>query len=566
SFAGMRRVVCLQEVIRPSAAVLAQRSVGTRHPDSAAVPALDPREISRAEPGGGGRILEPGLRKLAGRLAGDLDAIVMKAMRKEPEHRYGSAAEMAEDIDRYLEGFPVTARKGSGLYHTGKFLRRNKPIVAIFALVLILALVSTLLGWQAEKARRVAVEARVESESLKDVLIDILKSPAPDEAQGRERTVREVVDEARPKIAEQLGDRPRLQAQMLDILGEVFNELGDHGKALELHQEALAIERAHDPSPHGLLADYIANVGSAHYTLQQFEAAEERYREALAVREQSGDDDLAIARTLYNLTNVRVHLGHKAGIEEAYRRVLDLRRGRGAPSRAIADSLYSLGVWALLRGDPEGAVPYLEEGLRLRREVHGDRSTGVAAVAKTLARAYHATGRLAESRRLYEESLATQRLLLGEAHGKVIRLELHLVRLLLDLGELEAAEHLARGAHTRASIHLPEGHVDQRIAASVWGACQLRQGVDAGARERVLQGYEALRAKHGEEAFVTRWTRRQLAGSGRRDGLQDSGEEVVDGDAVSRDAVSRDAAGRDRGRSRGPRSGKGPATATKLRR
>ncbi len=110
----------------------------------------------------------PGAARLRRQLAGDLDTIVLMAMRKEPERRYSSVDEFAADIRRYLEGLPVAARKDSLRYRAGKFTRRHRLALGAAALSVISLLLGTVMAVsearQAEAARRVAESQRQAAE------------------------------------------------------------------------------------------------------------------------------------------------------------------------------------------------------------------------------------------------------------------------------------------------------------------------------------------------------------------------------------------------------------------
>jgi serine/threonine protein kinase len=108
----LARAITETEPLRPSAVVVRGNN---------ASPPFSEREGSAA--------------KLRRRLIGDLDNIALMALRKQAQRRYGSVERLAEDIRRYLEGLPVTARKGSWTYRAGKFVRRNKAAMAAVALV-----------------------------------------------------------------------------------------------------------------------------------------------------------------------------------------------------------------------------------------------------------------------------------------------------------------------------------------------------------------------------------------------------------------------------------------------
>lgn len=146
----IERVICGQEPVRPSAIVdQTEERLATNGDEIRITPEL----ISRA------RRTQP--EKLRRRLGGDLDNIVLMALRKEPLRRYASVEHLAEDLRRHLEGLPVTARRDTFTYRAGKFIRRNKAGVAAISLVA-LSMFAGLLAtiWQARRAE--AAQAKAE--------------------------------------------------------------------------------------------------------------------------------------------------------------------------------------------------------------------------------------------------------------------------------------------------------------------------------------------------------------------------------------------------------------------
>jgi len=139
------RAICEQEPDKPSTAIARVKVLPDGEGDS--VVPLTPESVSRA------RASQPD--KLRRQLEGDLDNIVLKAMRKEPQRRYASAEQLSDDIRKYLEGMPVIARKDTFGYRATKFIKRHKAVVGMAVLVVV-ALVSAIIvtSWQAHIARR----------------------------------------------------------------------------------------------------------------------------------------------------------------------------------------------------------------------------------------------------------------------------------------------------------------------------------------------------------------------------------------------------------------------------
>ena len=127
----IERAVCEEEPVKPSTAVTTIHERTTADGTSIVV---TPEAVSRTREG------DP--KKLASRLHGDLDAIMMMALRKEPQRRYSSVYEFSEDIRRHLEGLPVRARAGTLWYHASKFVRRHKE--GVVAVVVIMGLACAL--------------------------------------------------------------------------------------------------------------------------------------------------------------------------------------------------------------------------------------------------------------------------------------------------------------------------------------------------------------------------------------------------------------------------------------
>ncbi len=142
SLLEMERMVCETEPEKPSAVI--NRKEEKVSGDGDAITAITPESVSDQ------RGLQPA--ELRRRLRGDLDTIVMKALRKEPERRYGSVKEFSRDIERYLTGMPVQARKSTIAYRSGRFLRRHKESLA--AALVVLGIVAGIAAWEVHRVSR----------------------------------------------------------------------------------------------------------------------------------------------------------------------------------------------------------------------------------------------------------------------------------------------------------------------------------------------------------------------------------------------------------------------------
>ncbi len=188
-------------------------------------------------------------------LSGDLDAIVMKAMRKEPERRYGSADALSGDVGRYLEGRPVLARKGSASYRAGKFIRRNRIAVAaaaLLALVLAGGVFSTLR--ESRRAREAEARAQRRFDDVRALANSFLFEfhdairDLPGSTEARALVVKRALEYLDKLSRESAGDRAldrelaEAYQKVGDVQGNPFSaNLGDMQGALESYRKSIAL-------------------------------------------------------------------------------------------------------------------------------------------------------------------------------------------------------------------------------------------------------------------------------------------------------------------------------------
>ncbi|HSS52911.1 MAG TPA: serine/threonine-protein kinase, partial [Thermoanaerobaculia bacterium] len=179
-------------------------------------------------------------REDARRLAGDLDTIVLRAMDLKPERRYASAEQLAADVQRYLDGLPVLARKDTAGYRLGKFVRRHKLGVAAAAAVLLL-----ILGFSVTVTLllRKAQGERDRAEAVSDFLSDLFERADPSQSRGEAIIAREVLDRGRQKIAGELQKAPEMRAALMQTMGRVYRSLGVYDQARPLLEESLRLRR-----------------------------------------------------------------------------------------------------------------------------------------------------------------------------------------------------------------------------------------------------------------------------------------------------------------------------------
>ncbi|HUP07282.1 MAG TPA: serine/threonine-protein kinase [Caldimonas sp.] len=173
----------------------------------------------------------------AAELSGDLDAIVAKALRKEPAQRYASVDALRDDVGRHLRHEPVLARRGSRMYVIGRGLRRHRAW-AIGASIAVVAIVagSAATLWQAREAHAEAARAR----AVQDFLLSVFRAAAPDQAQGKDISVKALMSRGTANLDDKLHGQPQALAELHGELGDIYDEMGDDDAALQHLERALA--------------------------------------------------------------------------------------------------------------------------------------------------------------------------------------------------------------------------------------------------------------------------------------------------------------------------------------
>lgn len=404
------RVVCEREPERPS----------TRAARDETLARLDgTEETITAEAVGGARDATP--ERLRRRLRGDLDAIVLKALRKEPRRRYASAEQFGQDLDRYRRGLPVLAHRDSRSYRLGKLLRRHRVEVAAAAAVLA-ALVAGLgvALWQASEARaerdRTALALR-QSEEMSGFLMSLFEASDPDEAQGDTLTAAELLERG-VRRAEGLSTEPAVQARMLEAIAQVYNSLGRYDDAVALHERALSLRRGAHGEDHEEVAQSLTYLADALRHQGRYREADAAARRALAIQERVlGPGHPETAVTLGQLSSLAVYLGDLDAAEALARQALAVReQALGPDDPLVGQSWGLLGQTIRRKGDVVGTEEAFRRALAIARQHYGTEHPDVAEAMLQLAYTLRDTDRLEESEPLHRQALDIRRRTLGEGH------------------------------------------------------------------------------------------------------------------------------------------------------
>jgi len=351
---------------------------------------------------------------LARRLRGDLDAIVEKALRKEPERRYASPQQMIDDLDRHRAGLPITASRGTFAYRTRKYLARHRRVLAVMTL-LVLLVAGSALGSMLQ-ARRLAREAAA-TERVKKIVVDLVAASNPGNSKGRELTSRQLLDQTAARIDSELAAEPALRAELLVALGNAYSSKGLFGQAVPLLEQALALRRQQPRDRLAVAATARLLARSLHF-MGRWAEAEPYFREALSIRRHLlGENATETGQSLLDLGSLLHSRGDAAAAEPLLRRALAIQRASSRPDDPdLGDPLRILGQAREDQGDRVEAERLYRESVNVLRHGLGDEDPVVAMSQDSLGRLLVVKGELAEAEAILTGNLALRRRLYGASH------------------------------------------------------------------------------------------------------------------------------------------------------
>jgi tetratricopeptide (TPR) repeat protein len=220
-------------------------------------------------------------------LAGDLDGIVLMAMRKEPAHRYASADMLRQDVERYLNGLPVLAHRGSTWYRATTFLRRHRVEAAAAAIVFIALVgglsIALVQSRRANRERDRAEQALADSEGVTNFLMELFRSGDADDLPPTELSAVDLLQRGAQRTNE-LSSQPVVRARLLDIVGQMSFHLGRLDDAQRQLEQAVTIRRATLGDSSVDLASNLVHLSWVHRARNESENARRLVAEASDIR------------------------------------------------------------------------------------------------------------------------------------------------------------------------------------------------------------------------------------------------------------------------------------------
>ena len=421
------------------------RSLGEIERLKTDVPPLPPSSAAAADSS------SPAMRR---RLHGDLDHIVLKALRGDVAERYRSAAQLAEDLERWRRGLPVLARQGNVSYRLGSLLRRHRLAAGVTVAILGLlfafatdrAIQSSLLAEALERSESERREARLErdaKERVLDLIVDLFRFGDPEESGGETLTVREALDRSQARL-DLLQLQPEVEATLRRAVGLIYLHLGELDQAEPHLERSLEIQTLSHGDDSFEAALSRSELGQVVWRKGEFAEARRLLQDAVdRVRRLRGDRHRDLIEPLNTLVAFLCWTeAYREAIEpsiEAYD--LASRLTDAASSQRVA-AVTHRAIVARHGGDIEQALRLYDESLAANLAWKGSEHPDTAAILNNLGVLWREHGDVARALDLHRRALATRRKLYPDGHDEVAQSLYHIAKIEAGRGANDRAEAL----------------------------------------------------------------------------------------------------------------------------
>ena len=461
----------------------------------------EPPTLSRALQDGDAT---PGYAQPLRRLSQDLDRIVAKALHKEPERRYGSAQELADDLRRHLAGRPVLAQPDTWRYRASKFLSRHRVASVLVGSALMLILAASGLALYQGYQARIAAQATAE---INDFLLEVLGQSNVDHT-GVEVSLGDVLESAAQQLDSRFGERPAIAAGVRHAIGASLLSLN----RLEAAERQILTGLAEAQSVFGdahpttwKLADALALL---RFEQGHYQEAATRLEQVVTQMQQAGQQHLPFYVTASsNLGYIHMMLGQYAAARPYVEQALAAieQHGVSVPEDEYANILSNHAQVLHDLGELELADAGYTHARELLRRLHPEGSRDIAILLNNRAMLALDLGRGEEALELMRESVEMRKRSFRGDHPVVLFGLVNLTQMAVSQQRLELARSVAQEAVAIAERLHPQASEDKAKAWTVLAMVQLIQGEREAARqsrdaaEQALQGINEVPAPLRED-------------------------------------------------------------------
>src|SRR5699024_1014926 len=383
-------------------------------------------------------------------LKGDLDAITLKALRKDPDDRYRGITELLDDLRSYQQDLPVNARKGSTSYRMTKFYKRNKKGLTIATGFLLL--IAVIIGFYTQRVTQERNQAKIEAEKAEEVknfLVDIFNSsnPGGKEYSGNEISARDLLTAGIERADTELSHQPQIYIELLFSIGDALYNLDAHKEAEKALKKALAKSKTHYGTDSIQTASILSVLAKA-VTSISHEDAQQYILDALAIIEKQDDQYLNKKAEYYSIwADTKARQSAFRDSEKLYLKAdsLYIKAGESNSPFRYA-SLDNLGEVQVRLAKYKEAESNLQKVLDFYQDYYSGPHSNLASTQYSLGHLYTQTGDYSRSNQLLLKSADIQIQLTGQTSASLVNYYGSLALNYIRLNQLDEAQKYAADA------------------------------------------------------------------------------------------------------------------------
>jgi serine/threonine-protein kinase len=427
------------------------------------------------------------------KLRGDLDNIILKALRKETNRRYQTVEQFTADIWRFLDGLPVTARPSTFGYRASKFFKRNQTGVVAVSLIILAILggvIATL--WQASQTQAEAAKAQKINKFLQNVLN--FSNPhwlSSNPKRNREATIADALDESLKNIDKDLADEPEVKAELLLTIGKTYLGQGQYSKAEELIQKSVSLFDGVYGSENTKSMQARVLLGDTLYVQSKFDKSVENYNQAINyLRPRINQDEdtrkyLAIALT--DLGNIVSAQGNLDDAEKLNLESLELaQKLKGKDRFIIPIVIANLGTQERRRGNFKKALDYYKQSEAEIISQGNEESDNMGATKRVIGETYRDLKNYEKAEEYFDRSYEVLKKSVGEKNIYTLQTKVRLAQLYFDQGEYEKSKKVVENQLEIQREMFPDGHFLTGLLQITLGKIHTKQG-------RLKEGEDEIR-------------------------------------------------------------------------
>ncbi len=448
---------------------------------------------------------------------GELDWITMRALEKDRDRRYASAADLAQDVRRHLDDEPVSVGPPSRRYRLRKFVRRHRTGVAagaFVALAVLLGIAGTTGGMiRAVRAEKHALQEADNARQVSSFLVGMFEAADPEHARSATITAREILEAGSERIGSELQGQPQTQARLHGTIGSVYRKMGLYDEAEPELLRAAELRRTTVGVPPADVAASLGDLAGLYLAQARYAEAETTLNRAVPLLDKANREGrLQLAGSLTDLASVYRRQGRYDEAEPLYRQGLDIRLAElGSSHTDVAASYNSLGLLCWNRGRFAESEQYYKQALAIWEQVHGPEHALVAKGLNNLGLLYHHQKRYAEAQAMYARTVRIYEKVLGPEHPNTATALNNLALVFHEQKMLAEAEPLYMRALAIREKALGAGHPDVAQTVNNLGNLRRDQKRFAEAHADYERALSIRRAALGESHADVGWTLADMA-------------------------------------------------------